>query len=226
MVYLAHDIIHGFAHYDIPYTDEPFFFFTKLLPKHPEVTGTLNQVFSFAEDFGTTVLKLSQTKTITALGTVTPGSTMFQYLFNPMIHHDLAENPTTIIGSSSNKQGGLSLVKVDIASIRLFPYVGPEHTFNTLLPHGDKLTEEILNDTTDLKSFDEPIIATLIPNFFVIYYGQKVPHGNITTVELKAKMIKLGTGYDLWARVVDKTLSTDKLDNFLMVVDKTKKDHR
>jgi hypothetical protein len=46
-------------------------FFTKLLPKRPEVTGTPNQVF-FAKDFGTMVLKLIQTKTIAALGTVTP----------------------------------------------------------------------------------------------------------------------------------------------------------
>jgi hypothetical protein len=37
-------------------------------------------------------------------------------------------------------------------------------------------------------------------------------------------MIKLGTGYDLWARVEDKTLSTDKLDGFLTVADKAKKD--
>jgi hypothetical protein len=37
-------------------------------------------------------------------------------------------------------------------------------------------------------------------------------------------MIKLGTGYDLWARVVDETLSTAKLDKFLAVADKAKKD--
>ncbi len=37
-------------------------------------------------------------------------------------------------------------------------------------------------------------------------------------------MIKLGTGYDLWARVLDKMLSTDKLDNFFTVADKAKKD--
>ncbi len=39
-------------------------FFTKLLPKCPEVTGTSDQAFSFAEDFGTMVLKLIQTKTL------------------------------------------------------------------------------------------------------------------------------------------------------------------
>jgi hypothetical protein len=201
-------------------------FFTESLTKHPEVTGTPNQVFSFAEDFGTgtMVLKLIHTKTIAALGTVTPGSTTLQYLFNLMIHHDLTGNPTTIIGNSSNKQGEFSLVKVNIAYFRLFPYLGPKRTFDTLLPHGDELTEELLNDTTDLKSFKEPIVATLIPNFFVIYYGQKVLHGNITSDKLKAKMIKQGTGYDLWVRVVYETLSTNKLNKFLTVADKAKKD--
>jgi hypothetical protein len=171
------------------------FFFTESLPKRPEVTGTPGQVFSFAKDFRTMVLKLIQTKTIKALGTVTPGSTTLQHLFDPMIHHDLTENPTTIIGNFFNKQGEFSLVKVDIASFCLFSYVGPKRTFNTLLPHGDELTEELLNNTTDLKSFDEPIIATLVSDIFAIYYGQKVLHGNITTDELKAKMTKLGTGY-------------------------------
>jgi hypothetical protein len=64
-------------------------------------------------------------------------------------------------------------MKVDIASFCLFPYLGPKHTFDTLLPHGDELTEKLLNDTTDRKSFDEPIVATLFPNFFVIYLGRK-----------------------------------------------------
>jgi hypothetical protein len=169
------------------------------------------------------VLKLIQTKTITVLHTVTPGSTTLQYLFNLMIRHDLTGNLTTIISNSSNKQGEFNLMKVNIASFCLCPYLGPKCTFNTLLPHGDNLTKELLDETTDLKSFKKPIIATLVPNFFVIYNGQKVPHGDITTDELKAKMIKLGTGYNLWARVVDETFSSNKLDKFLTVADKAKK---
>jgi hypothetical protein len=141
-------------------------FFTKLLPKRPEVTGTPDQVFFFAKDFGTMVLKLIQTKTIAALGTVTPGSTTLQYLFDPMIHHDLTGVLTTIIGNPSNKQGEFSLVKVDIAYFCIFPYLEPERTFNTLLPHGDKLTDKLINDTTDLKSFEEPILATLVQKPF------------------------------------------------------------
>jgi hypothetical protein len=63
-------------------------------------------------------------------------------------------------------------MKVNITSFRLSPYLGPERTFDILLPHGDELTKDLLDDTTDLKSFEEPIIATLVPNFFVIYYGR------------------------------------------------------
>jgi hypothetical protein len=85
-------------------------FFAELLPKCPEVTGIPDQVFFFAKNFGTMVLKLIQMKTIAALGTVTPGSTTLQYLFNPMIHHDLTGNPTTIIGNFCNKQGEFSLL--------------------------------------------------------------------------------------------------------------------
>jgi hypothetical protein len=40
----------------------------------------------------------------------------------------------------------------------------------------------------------------------------------------RQKMIKLGAGYNLWARVIDETLSSDKLDKLLMVADKAKKD--
>jgi hypothetical protein len=112
------------------------------------------------------VLKLIQTKTIAALGGMdTPGSTTLQYHFDPMIHHNLTGNPTIIIGNLSNKQGGLSLVKIDVASFCLLPYIVLKHTFNTLLSHGDELTEELLSNTTDLKTFDELIVATLIPKF-------------------------------------------------------------
>jgi hypothetical protein len=198
-------------------------FFTKLLPKHPDVTRAPNQTFSFAEDFGKAVRKLIQTKAITALGMVTPGSTTLQYLFDQMIHHDLSRVPTTIICDPSNKKGKFNLIKIEIAFFHLFPYIAPKRSFDPLLAHSQDLTEELLGETNGLKILEEPFIATLLPNFFVIYYGQKVPHGDTTTNKVKAKMIYLGMGYDLQARIVDNTLTTDKLDDFLMVADEAKK---
>ncbi len=77
---------------------------------------------------------------------------------------------------SSNKKGEFSLIKIEVASFYLFPYIAPKKDFDPLLEHGDNAPEKLLRNTTDLKDFKEPIVATLFSNFFAIYYyGQKVP---------------------------------------------------
>jgi hypothetical protein len=141
-----------------------------------------------------------------------------------MIHHTLSGAPPSIIGNSSNKKGEFSLIRKKITSFQLFPYIAPKKNFDPLLAHSQDLMLELLGETNNLKTFKEPVVATLLPNFFTFYYGQKVLHSDITTNKVKAKMMHLGTGYDLWVRIMDKTLTTDKLDSFLMVTDKTKKD--
>ena len=107
-------------------------FFTGLIPKCNNVTGAPNQVFIFAENFTNdkAAVKLVQTKTITALDTVTPGSTVLQYIFDPRIHRNLSGKPATIIGNASNKQGEFSLVKIELASFHQFPYLAPKKNFD------------------------------------------------------------------------------------------------
>ena len=80
-------------------------FFTELIPKCPKVTGTPDQIFLFVKDFTKAVVKLVQTKTISAFGTVTPGLTTLQYLVDPQTHYDLMGTPTTIIGNAFKKIG-------------------------------------------------------------------------------------------------------------------------
>jgi hypothetical protein len=53
--------------------------------------------------------------------------------------------------------------------------------------HGQDLTEELFGETNDLKAFKEPVVALLLHNFFVIYYGQKVPQGDIMANKVKFK---------------------------------------
>jgi hypothetical protein len=98
--------------------------------------------------------------------------------------------------------------KIKIASLRLYPYITIKKDFDPLLVYGQDLMEELLGDN-NLKTFKEPIVTTLLPNYFVIYYGQKVPQGAIMTDtdKVKSKKMHLGMGYDLWARFVDKTLT-------------------
>ena len=108
-------------------------------------------------------MKLIQTKTISAHGTVTPGSTTLQYLVNPQIHCNLTSTPTTIIGNAYNKRGEFCLAKIDLESIRLFPYIAAKNDFDSLLVHGDEILQELLGETNNLKSFTDPLVATLVP---------------------------------------------------------------
>jgi hypothetical protein len=44
-----------------------------------------------------------------------------------------------------------------------------------------------------------------------------LPHGNISDDEIKAKLIRLGTGYELWANTANDAVN--KLDNILSVME-------
>ncbi len=80
----------------------------------------------------------------------------------------------------------------------------------------DDLPKESLSKT-DWNDFKEPIIDTLIPNFFITYFGQDLPHDNINDDEIKAKLVHLGTGYELWANTANNAVK--KLDEILSVME-------
>jgi hypothetical protein len=82
------------------------------------------------------------------------------------------------------------------------------------LNHGDDLPKESLSETI-WNDFEEPI-GTLIPNLFITYFGQDLPHGDISDDEIKAKLICLGTGYELWANTANDAV--EKLDDSLSVI--------
>jgi hypothetical protein len=60
----------------------------------------------------------------------------------------------------------------------------------------------------------------LTPNFFITYFGQDLPHGNISDNEIKAKLVPLGTGYKLWANIANNAIK--KLDKILSVMEEIK----
>jgi hypothetical protein len=73
---------------------------------------------------------------------------------------------------------------------------------------------------TDWKKFEDPIIGTLIPNFFIAYFGQDLPHGDLTDEEIMAKLVRLGSGYKLWANTAK--AAVDYVDNILTIIDEIK----
>ncbi len=87
------------------------------------------------------------------------------------------------------------------------------------LNHKDDLPKESLSET-NWDDFKEPIVGILIPNFFITYFGQDLSHGDISDNETKAKLVRLGTGYELWANTANTAIK--KLDNILSVIEKIK----
>jgi hypothetical protein len=87
------------------------------------------------------------------------------------------------------------------------------------LNHGDDLPKKSLSQA-DWNDFKEPIVGTLIPNLFITYFGQDLPHGDISDNEIKAKLVHLGTGYELWANTANDAV--EKLDDILSVMEEIK----
>jgi hypothetical protein len=181
----------------------------------PDIMGAPDQAFKF-NNFLDHLIGGIKANTISAIGTINLGSLCTQFFCAPQIHFNLAGDPIAFIGNSSNKMGELSLIKIDVTSIRLFPYITDKATMDTILNHGDNMPADLLSKT-DWKDFKEPIIGTLIPNFFITYFGQVLPHGNISDNEIKAKLICVGTGYKLWANTANNAIKN--LDDILSVME-------
>jgi hypothetical protein len=192
--------------------------YTASFLKRPDITGAPDQVFKF-NNFLDCLIGGIKANTISTIGSINPGSLCTQYLYAPQIHFNLVGKPIAFIGNSSNIMGKFSLIKIDITSIHLFPYIKDKATMDNSLNHGDDLPKESLSKT-DWNDFEEPIVGTLIPNFFITYFGQDLPHGNISEEKIKAKLVCLGTGYKLWVNTANNTIK--KLDNILSVMEEIK----
>ncbi len=153
---------------------------------------------------------------IAAIGTINPGFLCTQFLYAPQIHFNPAGDPIAFIGNSSNKKGKFSLIKMNVTSIRLFPYIKDKASMDANLTHGDDMLADWLSKT-DWKDFEDPIVGTLIPNFFINYFGQVLPHGDIIDDEIMEKLVCLGTGYELWVNTTNNVVG--KLDNILSVME-------
>jgi hypothetical protein len=126
------------------------------ISKRPDITGAPDQVFQF-NNFLKHLIGGIKANTLSAIRTINPGSLCTQYLYAPQIHFNLARVPIAFIGNLSNKMGGFNLIKIDVTSIRLFPYIKDKATMDVSLNHGDELSKESLSKT-DWNNFEEPIV--------------------------------------------------------------------
>ena len=166
-------------------------------------------------------------KTILAIGTVAPGSSIVQYLYAPRIHHDLGGEPKLIVGNASNNLGECSCVYIPVASLRLFACMADEKKLDTLLTYILHLENEALSNTAWYDSPDKKYVCTLLPNFFILYFGQNPPTGDITSDDVKMEFATLGKGYEAWCTSAEEAMNLSRkiakvLDNVANVVDMTR----
>ncbi len=146
-------------------------------------------------------------RTIVAIGTIAPGGT-FQYLYAPQVHHDLGGDPVCFVGNSSNEIGKFSCVYISLSDFKFFPFMDATSAMNVLLKHTEvtPFSLEHLTYTRDLKDLTDPVRGTFLPNFFIAYFGQETPQGNISSDDEKTAMAKMGPGYALWGTTVSEAI--------------------
>jgi hypothetical protein len=145
-------------------------FFTESLPKRPKVTGAPSQAFTFAEDFWKSSPKAGLD--------INHHCSWHGY---PRLHHLAVpfwsnDSPQPFWSTDNHhrqlfqQKGRIQLHQNWDSLLPTFSYITPKKDFVPLLAHGQDLMEELLGETNNLKTFEGPVVATLLCSFFVIYY--------------------------------------------------------
>jgi hypothetical protein len=184
--------------------------FTKSFPKLVDIMGSPKQAFHMLDNgdkYYKYLLGGISAGTIVALGTIAPSSS-FQYLYAPQIYHDLGGEPIGIVGTLSNMIGKFSCIYITLGNFKCSPFMEAAASMSKLLKHTDitPLSSEHLKFTKDWKSFIDPIRGTFLPNFFIVYFGQEIPQGSISSDDVKTAMAKMGPGYALWVSMVSNAI--------------------
>ena len=122
-------------------------YYTNLTPKWGDISGSNNQAFGKGKGVLSYLVGGIKTKTITAIGTLSPGTFIVQYLFSPKIHHDLGGAPKAILGNASNKIGEFSCVSIPLASLKLFACIAQEDKVAAVMSHLLAIENEALANT-------------------------------------------------------------------------------
>ena len=67
-----------------------------------------------------------------------------------------------------------------------------------------------LEHTTNWKNTTDLIRGTLLPVFYIVYFGQDIPQGSISSDDEKMNLAKMGPGYGLWVTMVSDAIENSK----------------
>jgi hypothetical protein len=67
-------------------------------------------------------------------------------------------------------------------------------------------------------------VGTLIPKFFITYFGQQLAYRDLSNNNVMAKLTCLGSGYELWANTAKDAIKN--LDEILTIMEDIKTPER
>lgn len=169
--------------------------FTSTMAKRADVTGAPDQVY-LQPSMVEFLVNGIRNKTVAGIGTI-DNDTELKYIFNLQLHTSLDGTPLSIIGNASNIKYEFSLSKVNIEAIRYFTHVKLRNQFYPGQVLGtDDLTPALLAGTA--WNNDTGLAASIMPNFFPVYYGQDPVYGELRDNDVMAEFSQLGPGYEHW----------------------------
>ena len=95
---------------------------------------------------------------------------------------------------------------IPLTSLKLFACIAKKEKLETLLKYLLDLKNEALANNNwfgTTKKYE----CALLPNFFILYFGQKPPTGDIMSDELKMAFTTLGKGYKAWCTVAEEVIT-------------------
>ncbi len=90
---------------------------------------------------------------------------------------------------------------------------------DTTLTHGDEFPMDLLT-SADWADVTDPIVGTLVPNFFITSFGRHLAYGDLSDENVMAKLTCVGFGYELWANTAKDAI--EKLDDILTIMEEVK----
>ena len=73
-----------------------------------------------------------------------------------------------------------------------------------------------LEHTTNWKNMTDLIRGTLLPIFYIEYFGKDIPQGSISSNNEKMKLAKMGPGYGLWVTTVSDAIENREETNVVI----------
>ena len=96
---------------------------------------------------------------------------------------------------------------IPFSSLKLFACVAEKEKLEDLLKYILALGNKALANTDWFNSTKQYVCA-LLPNIFILYFGQKTPTGDIMSNDVKMEFVTLGKGCEAWCTVAEQAITS------------------